>query len=91
MAKNFVPQTGQVRAPGSLTGSSTDLSDSAFTGAFDELFKRFPFYKLHCVEITVPGSTQMEHRGHIRVTDARRCAGFTQKAKLRRLITKISI
>ena len=24
MAKNFVPQTGQVRAPGSLTGSSTD-------------------------------------------------------------------
>jgi hypothetical protein len=33
MAKNFVPQTGQVRAPGSLTGSSTDLSDSAFTAS----------------------------------------------------------
>src|SRR5215467_14263541 len=36
VAKNFVPQTGQVRAsgcanPSSLPGSSTDLPDSAFT------------------------------------------------------------
>src|SRR6516164_6098218 len=36
VAKNFVPQTGQVRAfcrtdPGSLPGSSTDPPDSAFT------------------------------------------------------------
>src|SRR5215469_6063617 len=38
VAKNFVPQTGQVRAsgcadPSSLPGSSTDPSDSAFTAS----------------------------------------------------------
>ena len=33
----------------------------------------------------------MEYRGNIRVTNARRCAGFTQKTKPCRFITEISL
>jgi hypothetical protein len=60
-------------------------------GAFDEILKRFPFYKLHCVEITIPGSTQMEHGRNIRMTNARRCTGFAEKAKPRRFIAEVSL
>jgi hypothetical protein len=58
-------------------------------GAFDESFERFTLHQLHCIELTVPGSAQVEDRGNIWVTDARRCPRFTQKTKSRRWITHI--
>src|SRR6516225_4553987 len=53
------------------------------------MLERFPLYKLHRVEITAPGSAQVEDRSNIRVTNARRRAGFAQKSKPRRFITEI--
>jgi hypothetical protein len=50
----------------------------------DEVLERFPFYKLHRVEVILAGSAQMEDRRNIRVTNARRLAGFAQKTKPRR-------
>src|SRR6516162_7111064 len=50
----------------------------------------FPLYKLHRVEITAPCSAQVEDRSNIRVTNARRRAGFAQKTKPRRFITEIA-
>jgi hypothetical protein len=35
------------------------------TGAFDEFFERFPFYKLHRVEVILAGSAQVQHRGNV--------------------------
>ena len=48
-------------------------------GAFDEILERFPLYKLHRVEVILTGSSQVEHRGNIWMTNARRCSGFTQE------------
>ncbi len=45
--------------------------------AFDEILERFPLHKLHRVKVLLTGSAQVENRGNIRVTNARRCAGFT--------------
>src|SRR6516225_10080516 len=55
------------------------------------MLERFPLYKLHRVEITAPGSAQVEDRSNIRVTNARRRAGFAQKTKPRRFIPEISL
>src|SRR6516162_8468087 len=55
------------------------------------MLERFPLYKLHRVEITAPGSAQVEDRSNIRVTNARRRAGFAQKTKPRRFITEIPL
>jgi hypothetical protein len=44
--------------------------------AFDEVLKRFPLYKLHRVKVVLIGSAQVEDRRNIRVTNARRRAGF---------------
>ena len=60
------------------------------TGAFDEFFERFPLNKLHRVEVIPARSAQVEDRGNIRVTDAGRCACFTQKAKPCRFVVEIS-
>ena len=46
------------------------------TGAFDKILERFPLYKLHRVEVVLTGSAQVEDRGNIRVTNARRRARF---------------
>ena len=50
-----------------------------------------PFYKLHRIKVVPAGSAQVENRGNIRVTNARRRTGFAQKAKPRRFITEISL
>src|SRR5580693_7535845 len=60
-------------------------------GALDKTLERLPLYKLHCVKVTLTGSAQVENRGNIRVTDARRRAGFAQKTKPRRFITEVSL
>ena len=54
-------------------------------------FERFPFYILHRVKVTPAGFAQMEDRGNIRVTNARRCACFTQKTKPCRFISEVSL
>src|ERR1700692_4372012 len=59
--------------------------------AFDEVLERFPFYKLHRVKVVLTSSPQVENRGNIRVTNARRHAGFAQKTKARRFITEKSL
>src|SRR6516165_2961806 len=59
--------------------------------AFDEILERFSFYKLHRVEVTAPGFTQMEDRRNIRVANARRYPGFAQKPKPGRFITQVSL
>jgi DNA-binding GntR family transcriptional regulator len=41
------------------------------------------------VEVTVPGSAQVQHRGNVGMTQARRRAGFAQKTKPRQFITEI--
>ena len=46
------------------------------TGAFDQALQRLSLDKLHRVKVVLTGSTQMENRGNIRVTNARRRAGF---------------
>ena len=61
------------------------------TGASDEFFERFSLYELHRIEVTASGFAKVEDRRNIRVTNARRCTGFTQKAKPRRFITKVSL
>jgi hypothetical protein len=33
--------------------------------AFDEIFEGFPLYKLHRVEVTIPSSAQVQHRGNV--------------------------
>jgi hypothetical protein len=58
-------------------------------GALDEVLERFALYELHRVKVVLTGSAQVENRGNIRVTNARRRAGFAQKAKSRRFITDI--
>src|SRR6516164_5556953 len=59
--------------------------------ASDEMLKGLSLDELHRIKVTAPGSTQMEDRGNIGVTDARRCAGFTQKSQSGRFITEISL
>src|SRR6516162_4371438 len=54
------------------------------------MLKGLSLHKLHCIKITAPGSAQVEDRGNIGMTDARRCTGFTQKAKPCRFIPEIS-
>ena len=61
------------------------------TGASDEFFERFSLYELHRVKVVLTDCARVEDRGNIRVTNARRCTGFTQKAKPRRFITKVSL
>jgi hypothetical protein len=34
-------------------------------GAFDETLERLFLYELHRVEVTAPGSAQMQHRGNV--------------------------
>src|SRR5208283_5465829 len=58
-------------------------------GAFNETLQRFPLYELQRVKVIPAGSAQMEDRGNVRVTNARRCACFTQKTKSRRFIADI--
>src|SRR5580704_14589514 len=58
------------------------------TGAFDKILKRLPFYILHRVKVVMTDSAEVEDRGNIRVTNARRRAGFAQKTKARRLISE---
>jgi hypothetical protein len=54
-------------------------------------FKRFSLYELHRVKVVFNGSTQVEDRGNIRVTNACRCTGFAQKTEPRRFITKVPL
>ena len=61
------------------------------TGTFDELFECFSLYELHRVKAVFTGSTQVEDRGNIWVTDAGRCTGFAQKAESRRFIAEVSL
>src|ERR1700686_4820199 len=60
-------------------------------GAFDEILERSPLYKLHRVKVVLTGSAQVENRGNVWVTNARRRGGFAKKAKPRRFITEISL
>ena len=46
-------------------------------GAFNEILERLPFYELHRIKVVLTGSTQVENRGNIRVSNARRRAGLT--------------
>ena len=55
------------------------------------MLKRFSLHELHRVEVVLTGSAQVEDRGNVRVTNARRRAGFAQKTKPRRFITEISL
>src|SRR5271166_4020819 len=59
--------------------------------ALDEMLKGFPFDKFHRVEVILARSAQVEDRGNVRVTNARRSAGFPQKTKSRRFITEVSL
>jgi outer membrane autotransporter protein len=53
--------------------------------------KRFSLNELHRVEVVLTGSAQVEDGGNVRVTNARRGAGFTQKAKPRRFVSEVSL
>ena len=57
--------------------------------ALDEILQSFSLHKLHRVEVTLSASPQVEDRGNIRMTDASRCACFTQETKPRRFVTEI--
>ena len=58
--------------------------------ALDEILQGFSLHKLHCVEVTLSASPQMEDRGNIRVTDAGRRTRFAQETKPSRFVTEIS-
>jgi hypothetical protein len=40
------------------------------TGSLNEFFECFSVYELHRIKVVFTGSTQVEDRGYIRVTDA---------------------
>src|SRR5262249_39130421 len=52
------------------------------TRAFNKALKGFPFDKLHRIEVILTGSSQVEHRGDIRVPDAGSRPGLAQETKL---------
>ncbi len=62
--------------PATCVAISSANFTSSRPGAFDKILERFPLDKLHRVKVVLTGSAQMENRGNIRVTNARRRAGF---------------
>src|SRR6516164_3153061 len=54
------------------------------------MLKGFSLDKLHRIEITAPGSTQMENRGDIRVANAGGGTCLAQETKLGRFVAQIS-
>src|SRR5262249_47425575 len=61
------------------------------TRASDKVLKGLSLDELHRVEVIVPGSAQMEHRGNICMSDFRSRACFAEETKPRRFVTQISL
>src|SRR5258705_12008701 len=67
------------------------LMRTCIKSAFNEVLKRFPLYKLHCVEIIVARPSEVEDRGDVCVANTGGRTRLAQKTKPRRFVTEISL